>query len=41
LGGDEGVEVGVGEEAARALAAVAERDVTKRAGGNVTVERLD
>src|SRR5262249_48521108 len=41
LVGDEIVEVGVGEHAARALRAVTDDDVAERAGGDVAGERLD
>jgi hypothetical protein len=38
---DEFIEIGVGEHAARARLAVAERDVAQRAGGDVLVESFD
>jgi hypothetical protein len=41
LVGDELVEIGVGEHTAHAFAAVADGNITKRAGGNMTIERLD
>jgi hypothetical protein len=41
LTGDESVEIGVGELAARPLGAVADGHVTERTGCNMTVKRLD
>src|SRR5262249_11236956 len=41
LVGDEGVEIAIGEHLTRAFLAVADDDVAERAGGDVTVERLD
>jgi hypothetical protein len=41
LGGNEVVEIGIGEHAARAFLAVADIDVTQRAGSDVSGERLD
>jgi hypothetical protein len=41
LVGDELIEIGIGESAARSPLAVAERDIAQRAGGDVLVERPD
>jgi hypothetical protein len=41
LVGDELIEIGIGEHAARAPLAVADGDVFERAGGDVAVESLD
>src|SRR5262249_50757890 len=41
LGGNEGVEIGVGEPDAPALLAVADVDAGQRAGSDVRIERLD
>ena len=39
--GDEFVEIGVGEHAAHTLPAMADIDISERAGSNMAVERLD